>query len=108
MAKELSEIYGGDIDAVEYFVGLCLEKHRGRSVFGEAVTEIGAPYSIFGLYANPISTPQYWKPSTFGGETIFNRVKTMNIQRLFCENIEGECPYVSFKVPDDKRAKSEL
>lgn len=105
LAKELSEAYEGDIDAVEYFVGLCLEKHRPGAFFGESVTEIGAPYSIFGLFANPISTPRYWKPSTFGGKTIFNRVKTMNIQRLFCENIEGECPYVSFKVPEARTPK---
>ena len=65
------------------------------------MTSIAAPSSVFGLYANPISSPQFWKPSTFGGEEIFDRIKTMNIKTLFCDNMEGDCPYIDFKVPSE-------
>lgn len=102
LAKELSEVYGGDINAVEFAVGMFVEKHRSLVMFGESMTSIAAPYSVFGLYANPISSPQFWKPSTFGGDKMFERVKTMNVQRLFCENMkEGDCPRVAYEVPDD-------
>jgi len=102
LAKDLSDAYGGDIDAVEFVVGMFMEKHRTGVMFGASMTSIAAPYSIFGLFANPISSPQYWKPSTFGGERIFERVKTMTLERLFCENMSGgDCPRIAFEVPDD-------
>ena len=95
-------MYDGDIDAVEFVVGMFMEKHRAGVMFGASMTSIAAPYSIFGLFANPISSPQYWKPSTFGGERIFERVKTMNLERLFCENMSGsDCPRIAFEVPDN-------
>ena len=78
-----------------------MEKHRPMVMFGESMTSIAAPFSVFGLYANPISSPEFWKPSTFGGDRIFNRIKTMNMKTLFCENMDGECPRIAFEVPDD-------
>lgn len=47
MAKELEEVYG-DIDAVEYFIGIMLEKRRAPLMFGQSLTEIGSPYSLKG------------------------------------------------------------
>jgi len=101
LAQELSDAHGGDIDSVEFFVGMMLEKHRSGVMFGASMTSIAAPSSVFGLFANPLSSPQFWKPSTFGGEAIFNRVKEMSMKTLLCDNMEGECPYVSFSVPED-------
>lgn len=99
MAKQLENFYG-DIDAVEFYVGLIMEKRRANSVFGDSMVQIGAPYSVKGLMANPICSPKYWKPSTFGGEVGFNIVKSSSIRKLFCDNIKGKCPLVSFRVPD--------
>ena len=95
-------MYGGDINAVEFVVGMFMEKHRTGVMFGASMTSIAAPYSIFGLFANPISSPQFWKPSTFGGDRVFTRVKTMTLQRIFCENLgDKECPRIAFEVPDE-------
>lgn len=99
LAKLLEEEYE-DIDAVEFYVGLVMEKRRYRSVFGTSIVEMGGPYSVKGLMANPICSPKYWKPSTFGGDVTFNIVNTASLQKLFCENIEGDCPLASFRVPD--------
>jgi len=99
MAKELEEMYG-DINAVEFYVGLILEKRRPGSVFGGSIVEMGGPYSVKGLMANPICSPKYWKPSTFGGDIGFKIVNTASLEKLFCSNIKGKCPLVSFKVPD--------
>lgn len=99
MAKQLEDFYG-DVNAVEFYVGLIMEKRRHNSMFGDSLVQIGAPYSVKGLMANPICSPKYWKPSTFGGEVGFNIVKTSSLKKLFCENIKGECPLVSFRVPD--------
>ncbi|NXA34895.1 PGH1 synthase, partial [Eudromia elegans] len=97
-AAELEELYG-DIDALEFYVGLLLEKPHPNSIFGESMVEIGAPFSLKGLLGNPICSPEYWKPSTFGGATGFEIVKTASLKKLVCLNVK-KCPYVSFRVPD--------
>ncbi|KAF6126689.1 prostaglandin-endoperoxide synthase 1 [Phyllostomus discolor] len=98
MAAELEELYG-DIDALEFYPGLLLEKCHPNSIFGESMIEIGAPFSLKGLLGNPICSPEYWKSSTFGGEMGFNIVKTATLKKLVCLNSKT-CPYVSFRVPD--------
>ncbi|XP_053552115.1 prostaglandin G/H synthase 1 [Bombina bombina] len=98
ISAHLESLYG-DIDALEFYPGLLLEKTLPKSMFGESMVEIGAPFSLKGLMGNPICSPEYWKPSTFGGETGFNIVKTASIQKLVCLNVK-RCPYVAFHVPD--------
>ncbi|XP_056274888.1 prostaglandin G/H synthase 1-like [Pseudoliparis swirei] len=97
MARGLEELYG-DIDAVEFYPGLLLENTLPTSLFGESMLEMGASFSLIGLMGNPICSSQYWKPSTFGGETGFNIVKTSTLKKLVCLNTKW-CPYVDFHVP---------
>ncbi|KAM8885748.1 prostaglandin G/H synthase 1 isoform 1-T1 [Spinachia spinachia] len=97
MARGLEELYG-DIDALEFYPGILLEKTRPNNLFGESMVEMGAPFSLKGLMGNPICSPEYWKPSTFGGETGFNIVKTSTLKKLVCLNTRW-CPYVDFRVP---------
>lgn len=97
-AAELEELYG-DIDALEFYLGLLLEKPQPNGIFGESMVEIGAPFSLKGLLGNPICSPEYWKPSTFGGATGFEIVKTASLKKLVCLNVK-KCPYVAFHVPD--------
>ncbi|XP_013368748.1 PREDICTED: prostaglandin G/H synthase 1 isoform X2 [Chinchilla lanigera] len=101
MAAELEELYG-DIDALEFYPGLLLEKCLPNSIFGESMIEIGAPFSLKGLLGNPICSPEYWKPSTFGGEMGFNIVNTATLKKLVCLNTKT-CPYVSFRVPSSSQ-----
>lgn len=101
MAAELEELYG-DIDAMELYTGLLVEKPRSNAIFGETMVEMGAPYSLKGLMGNPICSPEYWKPSTFGGKIGFNIINTASLQKLVCNNIKGPCPTVSFHVPNVK------
>lgn len=101
MAAVLEEMYG-HVDAVELYPGLLIEKPRPNSIFGETMVEMGAPYSLKGLMGNPICSPEYWKPSTFGGTVGFSIVNTASLQRLVCNNVRGPCPVASFHVPDVK------
>lgn len=103
MAAELEEMYG-HVDAVELYPGLLVEKPRHNAIFGETMVEMGAPYSLKGLMGNPICSPEYWKPSTFGGQVGFQIVNTASLQRLVCNNVKGPCPVASFNVPDVKDA----
>ncbi|XP_029019503.1 prostaglandin G/H synthase 1 [Betta splendens] len=97
IARGLEELYG-DIDALEFYPGVMLEKTRPNGIFGESMVEMGAPFSLKGLLGNPICSPEYWKPSTFGGETGFKIVKTSTLKKLVCLNTKW-CPYVDFHVP---------
>lgn len=97
MAKELEELYG-DIDAVEFYPALLLEHTRSGAIFGESMVEMGAPFSLKGLMGNPICSPEYWKPSTFGGKTGFDIVNSATLKKLVCLNTKW-CPYVSFHTP---------
>ncbi|KAF7663450.1 hypothetical protein LDENG_00210520, partial [Lucifuga dentata] len=100
MARGLEELYG-DIDALEFYPGLMLEKTRPGAIFGESMVEMGAPFSLKGLMGNPICSPEYWKPSTFGGETGFSIVKTADLKKVVCLNTKW-CPYVAFRVPHNE------
>ncbi|XP_067086819.1 prostaglandin G/H synthase 2 [Osmerus mordax] len=105
MAALLEEMYG-HVDAVELYPGLLVEKPRENAIFGETMVEMGAPYSLKGLMGNPICSPEYWKPSTFGGNVGYDIVNTASLQRLVCNNVKGPCPVASFQVPDVKETGS--
>lgn len=102
MAAELEALYG-DIDAMELYPALLVEKPRPDAIFGETMVEIGAPFSLKGLMGNPICS-HYWKPSTFGGVG-FKIINTASIQSLICNNVKG-CPFTSFSVQDPQPTKT--
>ncbi|XP_063844769.1 prostaglandin G/H synthase 2-like [Scylla paramamosain] len=97
LAADLEHFYG-DIEAVEYYVGLVTER-PGPSVTPLSMVNMGGPWSVKGLMANPICSPKYWKPSTFGGEEGFQIIKTATLERLFCLNMKTGCQNIAFTVP---------
>lgn len=103
IARELEEFYG-DIDALEFYLGLLLEKTRPGAIFGESIVEMGAPFSLKGLMGNPICSPEYWKPSTFGGTVGIDIVKSATLKKLVCLNVK-KCPYVAFSVPTEEQSQ---
>lgn len=105
IASQLEEFYG-DIDALEFYPGLMLEKTRPGSIFGESMVEMGAPFSLKGLLGNPICSPEYWKPSTFGGQVGFDIVNSATLKNLVCLNTRT-CSYVAFRVPTEDEMQNE-
>lgn len=104
MAAGLEALYG-DIDAMELYPALLVEKPRPDAIFGETMVEMGAPFSLKGLMGNPICSPDYWKPSTFGGEVGFKIINTASIRSLICNNVKG-CPFTAFSVQDPQLTKT--
>ncbi|XP_053549836.1 prostaglandin G/H synthase 2 [Bombina bombina] len=105
MSAELEKLYG-DIDAMELYPGLLVEQPRPGAIFGETMVELGAPFSLKGLMGNAICSPEYWKPSTFGGNVGFEIVNTASLQKLICNNVK-DCPYTSFNVPKNRPTDNE-
>ncbi|XP_017346146.1 prostaglandin G/H synthase 2 [Ictalurus punctatus] len=101
LTADLKSLYGA-VNSVELYTGLLVEKPRHNAVFGDTMVEMGAPYSLKGLMGNPICSPDYWMPSTFGGKVGFEIVNMAYLRKLVCINVKGPCPFVSFKVPEDK------
>ncbi|XP_076059748.1 prostaglandin G/H synthase 2-like [Oratosquilla oratoria] len=97
-AKILEDLYG-DIDAVEFYVGLLAEK-PSPSLTPLTMVNIGGPWSVKGLIANPICSPKWWKPSTFGGQVGFNIINTASLEKLFCLNMKTPCQNIKFTVPE--------
>lgn len=105
ISAELEKLYG-HIDALEFYPGMLLEK-SDSSVTPFTMVNMGGPYAVKGMMANPISSPHYWKPSTFGGDIGFNIIKSTTIRQLFCRNMKSEeCGHIGFKIPDNVTFKS--
>lgn len=68
------------------------------------MVEMGAPFSLKGLLGNPICSPDYWKPSTFGGKVGFDIVNSATLKNLVCLNTKT-CPYVAFRVPTKEQSQ---
>jgi len=101
IAQVLRDLYG-HVDAVEYYVGLICER-PSPSITPLTMVNIGGPWSVKGLVANPVSSPKFWKPSTFGGEVGFDIIKAASLTNLLCNNMVNKtgCEHISFKVPPD-------
>ena len=96
LSKVLEELYV-DIDAVEYYVGLLVEE-PGPSVTGATMVNIGGPWSVKGLLSNPICSPRWWKPSTFGGQVGMDIIKSASLEKLFCKNMKSKCKNINLKL----------
>ena len=86
-----------------------LFEKQGASVLPTTTVAVGGLYAVKGMLANPLASPHYWRPSTFGGDVGFNIVKSASIKNLFCNNMKpGECRNIGFKLPKSKSARKEL
>nr|ALG96639.1 cyclooxygenase-like protein [Phascolosoma agassizii] len=96
LARAMEDLYG-HVDGVELYVGLMLEEPR-VGILSHTMLYLAGPTTFQGLMANPLLSNDWWRPSTFGGETGFDIVKGVDLQSLFCRNMK-ECPRVAFTVP---------
>nr|CAD7414583.1 unnamed protein product [Timema cristinae] len=102
LAKKLEEIYM-DIEALELYPGLLLEK-AGKAIVPPTMLALSSHWIVTAILSNPIGSPHWWKPSTFGGEVGMSIVKKATLERLFCQNMKSQCRSleVSFTVPKSK------
>lgn len=98
VAKELEELYE-DVESVELFVGTMCGRRRRRGLFNLLQLELGGASALYALHSNPIISKNWWRPSTFGGQEVFDVVQNSTFQSFICNNINQSCPYFSFIVP---------
>lgn len=63
---------------------------------------MNAVWLVRGLISHPINSPNWWKPSTFGGEIGMNIIETASLKKLICLNMKNKCfnMYIGFKTPN--------
>ncbi|XP_069694755.1 prostaglandin G/H synthase 2-like [Periplaneta americana] len=98
-AKILKNLYK-DVDAVEFFVGMLVEK-KDSSLVGPTMASLGRAWIIQDIMAHVIGSPSWWKPSTFGGSVGMDIIKQSSLETLICNNMKNGCSgmNISFTVP---------
>ncbi|XP_064099544.1 prostaglandin G/H synthase 1-like isoform X1 [Macrobrachium nipponense] len=95
-AAILEEMYE-DVDAVEYYVGLLMER-SDTSISGLTMMNMAVVWTVKSIYSNPVCSHYYWKPSTFGGKVGWDIIQKASLQRLFCRNMRTQCRDLTFTV----------
>ena len=85
LANKLEELYG-DIDRLEFTVGLFAEESDGRRLTGELLTTIVAYDAITQIYTNPIFAHKHFNEEYFTPEGIKRFENTDSFQDLVSRN----------------------
>ena len=67
LAKNLEDLYG-DVDAVEFLVGLHAESIPEDAFFPLSFPLMIGAFSLAGVFGNQICSPGWWRPHTLGGQ----------------------------------------
>ncbi|XP_068230958.1 prostaglandin G/H synthase 2-like [Palaemon carinicauda] len=96
IASLLEEVYE-DINAVEFYVGLLVER-SDSSISGVTMMNMAVAWTIKSIYSSPLCSQLYWKPSTFGGKVGWDIIQNTSLQKLFCLNLRTLCRDFQFTV----------
>nr|CAD7452320.1 unnamed protein product [Timema tahoe] len=88
---------------ITFVTGLLLEK-AGKAIVPPTMLALSSHWIVTAILSNPIGSPDWWKPSTLGGEVGMSIVKKATLERLFCQNMKSQCRSleVIFTVPKSK------
>ncbi|MEM7299509.1 MAG: peroxidase family protein [Pseudomonadota bacterium] len=67
MAAELSRLYGGRIDDVEWYIGMCAESHGRGMLMGDLMFYMVAHDAFTHALTNPLLSNEVFTQDTFGG-----------------------------------------
>jgi len=60
VTRLLHEAYEGDIDRVEFYIGLICER-KLKDIFPETLTTMVLAHAMKGIFSNPILSPENWR-----------------------------------------------
>ena len=66
MAAELSCLYGGKIEDLEWYIGMCAESHGRGMIMGDLMFYMVAHDAFTHALTNPLLSNEVFKPETFG------------------------------------------
>ncbi|XP_036370478.1 prostaglandin G/H synthase 1-like [Octopus sinensis] len=97
-AKELEELYG-DVEAVEFIIGVLCARRAPHAMFNLMVQEAGALLSLQSLQSSLLYMKARGLLDNYGSIVVNNIVSTASYANLICSNIKQPCPPVTLFVP---------
>jgi prostaglandin-endoperoxide synthase 2 len=99
----LRERYGGNIDDVEFYVGLMAEDPRRNSVLGPLVGRLVGLHAFSQLMTNPLFAPEIYGPQTFSERGMQIIRQTGSLSAMVRRNVtreENRTPLVTLTRAD--------
>jgi len=87
---KLRELYDGDVDNVEFYVGLMAEDPRPNSVLGPLVGRLVGLHAFSQLMTNPLFAPEIYGPQTFSDRGMQIIQQTGSLSDMVQRNIAAE------------------
>jgi prostaglandin-endoperoxide synthase 2 len=106
LARELSELYKGDIRDVEFLVGLFAQKRTPPPVLPPVLNTMVAVDAFSQILTNPLLSQNVYGPDAFGEEGMKVIEETKSFDQLMMRNLMGEAPppnLASFAYPPTPR-----
>lgn len=66
LANELKRLYGGKIDDVEWYIGMCAESHNRGMIMGDLMLNMVGHDAFTHALTNPLLSNEIFKEETFG------------------------------------------
>ncbi len=80
LAAQLSSLYGGDVDNLEWYIGMLSEDHGTEMIMGEMLTTFVAHDAFTQALTNPLLSNEAFTPHTFSeaGWRVINETTTLS------------------------------
>lgn len=100
----LREVYGDDVDSVDFYVGLFAETRRPNSVLPPLIGRLVGLHAFSQLLTNPLFSKELWSEETFSPRG-FDIVRApQSLQKIVLRNVSAaERPLVALTRADWKR-----
>ncbi len=103
IAAKLRDLYG-DIDKLEWFVGLFAEGYGNDEMMGELLVNMVANDAFTQALTNPLLAEQVFNERTFGAEGLKIIRDTQTLAQVICRNTKISAPHqVGLKLRGDQR-----
>jgi prostaglandin-endoperoxide synthase 2 len=101
--ERLRELYAGNIDDVEFYVGLMAEDPRRNSVLAPLVGRLVGLHAFSQLMTNPLFAPEIYGPQTFSERGMQIIAETDSLSAMVRRNVtkdRGAAPLVALTRTD--------
>jgi prostaglandin-endoperoxide synthase 2 len=89
ISGRLRELYGGNVDDVEFYVGLMAEDPRPNSVLAPLVGRLVGLHAFSQLMTNPLLAPEIYGPQTFSERGMQIIAQTDSLGAVVRRNVSG-------------------
>lgn len=97
LAEKLHALYGGRVDDLEWYVGMCAETHGRGMIMGDMLFYMVAHDAFTHALTNPLLSNEIFHEDTFG-EVGWRYVQTTTLSQVVGQVVSGPKPTCEFAV----------